>query len=67
MSALTLPGGVRRGCRSAPDRRPAPRDALRLVGFMATLVLVGTTGLPWTSVARLIPPADDHVDPFIGI
>jgi hypothetical protein len=38
-----------------------------LVGFMATLVLVGTTGLPWTSVARLIPPADDHVDPFIGI
>ena len=40
MSALTLPGGVRRGCRSALDRRPAPRDALRLVGFMATLVLV---------------------------
>ncbi len=61
------PRGVRRGCPSALDRRPAPRDALRLVGFMATLVLVGTTGLPWTSVARLNPQANDHVDPFIGI
>ncbi|MFC6789628.1 hypothetical protein ACFQE0_23295 [Methylobacterium komagatae] len=62
MSALTFVSDL-----GADTNRPWALRAPRVVGFIAALVLVSTTRLPWTSVARLVPQADDHTDPFIGI
>lgn len=37
------------------------------IAFAATLVLAAITGLSLTSLANLIPQADDPSDPFLGL